>query len=246
MLIWGLTLLGIANVTSLLKSASGYFIGYILIFFGMIGSFGFVVLNGSYIIPYYLLLIPSVSLFRILFLMMCPNLIVDIEGNFDEQVIIAFAFLIVVTFLLLIAVPVFDYLMLLFARIRKMIITKTMKSSSGVENAPIVGSVNKGYGVEDDRDKYPDDTVSRETNHVENSVDSFNNVIEIRHLTKRFGDKVAVRDLTCCIKQGTCFGLLGNNGAGKTTTVSCLLGLSFPYEGTCTGKYEIIFPFNTI
>ena len=58
------------------------------------------------------------------------------------------------------------------------------------------------------------------------------NVIKISHLTKRYGDKIAVNDLNLEIRRGEVFGLLGPNGAGKTTTILMLLGLSEPTAGT--------------
>jgi ABC-2 type transport system ATP-binding protein len=51
-------------------------------------------------------------------------------------------------------------------------------------------------------------------------------VIEIKNLTRRFGEVTAVDGLTLTIPEGEVFGLLGPNGAGKTTTVrmlSCLI-----------------------
>jgi len=56
--------------------------------------------------------------------------------------------------------------------------------------------------------------------------------VEIRHLTRRFGPIVAVRDLNLTIAQGEVFGLLGPNGSGKTTTIRMLCGLLAPSEGT--------------
>jgi ABC-2 type transport system ATP-binding protein len=56
--------------------------------------------------------------------------------------------------------------------------------------------------------------------------------IEAVGLTKRYGDKVAVDNLTLRIARGEVFGLLGPNGAGKTTTILMLLGLSEPTAGT--------------
>jgi ABC-2 type transport system ATP-binding protein len=50
-------------------------------------------------------------------------------------------------------------------------------------------------------------------------------VIEIEHLTRKFGDITAVDDLTLTIAEGEVFGLLGPNGAGKTTTIRMLAGL---------------------
>ncbi len=51
-------------------------------------------------------------------------------------------------------------------------------------------------------------------------------------LTKRYGDKIAVSDLSLTIHRGQCLGLLGPNGAGKTTTVEMLEGLQPPDGGT--------------
>jgi ABC-2 type transport system ATP-binding protein len=57
-------------------------------------------------------------------------------------------------------------------------------------------------------------------------------MIEVRGLTKRYGDKVAVNDLTFGIEPGKVTGFLGPNGAGKTTTMRLILGLDYPDAGT--------------
>jgi ABC-2 type transport system ATP-binding protein len=57
------------------------------------------------------------------------------------------------------------------------------------------------------------------------------NVIEIRNLTKRYGDFTAVHDLSLTVAPGEIFGFLGPNGAGKTTTIRVLAGLSLPTSG---------------
>ena len=57
------------------------------------------------------------------------------------------------------------------------------------------------------------------------------NAIELKELTKKFGDKTAVDGLSLEIKQGELFGLLGVNGAGKTTTIRILSGLAEPTSG---------------
>jgi len=57
-------------------------------------------------------------------------------------------------------------------------------------------------------------------------------VIAIDGLSKRFGDVVAVDDLTVRIEPGRVVGLLGPNGAGKTTTLRMLLGLVAPTAGS--------------
>ncbi|MEV6349423.1 ABC transporter ATP-binding protein [Actinoplanes sp. NPDC051851] len=50
-------------------------------------------------------------------------------------------------------------------------------------------------------------------------------VIEVSNLSKRYGDTVAVRDVSLAVEAGEIFGILGPNGAGKTTTVECIAGL---------------------
>src|SRR5260221_2623916 len=56
-------------------------------------------------------------------------------------------------------------------------------------------------------------------------------MIEARNLTKRYGDKLAVDDLSCSVAPGTVTGFLGPNGAGKSTTMRLLLGLDRPNRG---------------
>ena len=57
------------------------------------------------------------------------------------------------------------------------------------------------------------------------------NIIEISHLSKRFGRVQAVDDLSFCVKEGELFSLLGVNGAGKTTTIKMLSCLTKPTDG---------------
>ena len=57
-------------------------------------------------------------------------------------------------------------------------------------------------------------------------------VIEVEHLHKTYGSKVAVGDVSFSVDEGEIFGVLGPNGAGKTTTVECLQGLRDPDGGT--------------
>src|SRR5580700_3478701 len=59
-------------------------------------------------------------------------------------------------------------------------------------------------------------------------------VIEVRGLTKRFGQVLAVDRLSFTVESGEVVGFLGPNGAGKTTTLRMLLGLVRPDEGTAT------------
>ncbi|MYY02192.1 MULTISPECIES: ABC transporter ATP-binding protein [unclassified Streptomyces] len=57
-------------------------------------------------------------------------------------------------------------------------------------------------------------------------------MIELDGLTKRFGHKVAVDQLSCVIKPGMVTGFLGPNGAGKSTTMRMMLGLDNPTSGS--------------
>ncbi|HEX9034227.1 MAG TPA: ATP-binding cassette domain-containing protein [Streptosporangiaceae bacterium] len=59
-------------------------------------------------------------------------------------------------------------------------------------------------------------------------------MIEARGLTKRFGDTLAVDNLTFTVEPGRITGFLGPNGAGKTTTMRLILGLDRPTSGTVT------------
>jgi ABC-2 type transport system ATP-binding protein len=56
--------------------------------------------------------------------------------------------------------------------------------------------------------------------------------IEVAHLTKRYGQTLAVDDIGFSVPAGTTLGLLGGNGAGKTTTIAMLLGLLIPSAGS--------------
>lgn len=58
------------------------------------------------------------------------------------------------------------------------------------------------------------------------------NIIEIKHLIKRFGNFTAVNDMHLEVREGEIFGFLGPNGAGKTTTISILTSLIKPTSGT--------------
>jgi ABC-2 type transport system ATP-binding protein len=58
--------------------------------------------------------------------------------------------------------------------------------------------------------------------------------IEVRELTKRFGEVTAVDDLSFDVRHGEVTGFLGPNGAGKTTTMRMILGLVTPTAGTAT------------
>ncbi len=56
-------------------------------------------------------------------------------------------------------------------------------------------------------------------------------LVRCREVSKRFGDRYAVRGLDLDVPEGRCFGLLGPNGAGKTTTLKMIYGVSRPTRG---------------
>ena len=67
------------------------------------------------------------------------------------------------------------------------------------------------------------------------------NAIDVRHLTRRFGDFVAVNDVSFEVRAGEIFGFLGSNGAGKSTTIRMLCGLLQPTSGTATvGGIDVV------
>ncbi len=59
-------------------------------------------------------------------------------------------------------------------------------------------------------------------------------MIKIEHLTKKYGDRVAVDDLNLTIEPGRIYGFLGPNGAGKSTTMNIITGYLAATEGTVT------------
>ena len=57
-------------------------------------------------------------------------------------------------------------------------------------------------------------------------------MLEVVGLAKRYGDVLALRDLTVRVEEGECLVLLGRNGAGKTTALRCMAGVLLPNAGT--------------
>ena len=56
-------------------------------------------------------------------------------------------------------------------------------------------------------------------------------MIQLKHLNKKFGQRLAVDDLTLQVPAGEIYGLLGHNGAGKSTAIGMMLGLVWPTSG---------------
>lgn len=66
-------------------------------------------------------------------------------------------------------------------------------------------------------------------------------MIELKNVTKKFGDFVAVDDLSLTVQDGEFFGFLGPNGAGKTTTIKMMTGLFTPNSGRIIiNGYDIV------
>ena len=62
-------------------------------------------------------------------------------------------------------------------------------------------------------------------------------MIEVRNLTKHYGDKIAVNDISFTVEDGEILGFLGPNGAGKSTTMNMLTGfLQLPVRRLSTGS----------
>ena len=76
------------------------------------------------------------------------------------------------------------------------------------------------------------DNPSSNSNTTSSLEESSENVIEVEHLVKAFGDFHAVDDISFTVKKGEIFGFLGANGAGKTTAMHMLTGLNQPTSGT--------------
>ncbi|MGB9006750.1 MAG: ATP-binding cassette domain-containing protein, partial [Candidatus Aminicenantales bacterium] len=65
-------------------------------------------------------------------------------------------------------------------------------------------------------------------------------MIVVEHLTKKYGDLVAVRDLSFTVDKGKIWGLLGPNGSGKTTTMRVLTGYLSATEGRASvGGFDV-------
>jgi len=73
-----------------------------------------------------------------------------------------------------------------------------------------------------------------------NTDEPISPLIKTRHLVKKYGDKLAVIDVSFEVQSGEIFGFLGPNGAGKTTTIKMIVGLLQPSSGTVkVGGYDV-------
>jgi ABC-2 type transport system ATP-binding protein len=68
-----------------------------------------------------------------------------------------------------------------------------------------------------------------------------NSLIEASQLTKKYGEKTAVNDVSFLVRGGEIFGFLGPNGAGKTTTIKIIVGLLHPTSGSIkVAGYDVV------
>ena len=56
--------------------------------------------------------------------------------------------------------------------------------------------------------------------------------VSLEHVNKRFGEFIAVNDLSLAVRSGRIYGLIGPNGAGKTTTIRMIVNITAPDSGT--------------
>jgi len=77
-------------------------------------------------------------------------------------------------------------------------------------------------------------TTNKHISKEEKGLISANCVISAKNLTKRYGNHVAVDEISFDVKEGEIFGFIGPNGAGKTTTIRMLVGLLPPSNGNVT------------
>ena len=66
-------------------------------------------------------------------------------------------------------------------------------------------------------------------------------MLELRNITKTFGDFKALNDLSMTVPKGTVYGLVGPNGAGKSTAIRCMVGVYRPDCGNITMGGELIY-----
>jgi ABC-2 type transport system ATP-binding protein len=73
-----------------------------------------------------------------------------------------------------------------------------------------------------------------ETNTVNQDIEKNNYIVDTQSITKKYGDFIALRNLSLRVGEGEIFGFLGHNGAGKTTTINILTTLLEPTSGSAT------------
>jgi len=76
-------------------------------------------------------------------------------------------------------------------------------------------------------------------------MEQFNDyILELKGLTKYYGQHLGIKDLDLQVKSGIIYGFLGPNGAGKTTTIRCILGILIPTRGKISVFNQTIKSWN--
>ncbi|HOF00498.1 MAG TPA: LPS export ABC transporter ATP-binding protein [Spirochaetota bacterium] len=102
----------------------------------------------------------------------------------------------------------------------------TEKTDTQIEDIQNIGELDAN--IPDETDIVEDAAnVSSQTEETEEEL----SILEVKHLIKKFGSKVAVNDASFSMKQGEIVGLLGPNGAGKTTIFYMIVGFIKPTSG---------------
>jgi|GEM_PF-6920320 len=99
-------------------------------------------------------------------------------------------------------------------------------SSTTVEKAPAHKKIKKTKKPST-KSKAAEDTTSRNTD----SAKKHSSILEVKQVSKRFGDLLAVDTVSFEVPKGSIFGLVGPNGAGKTTIISMISGMLEPDSG---------------
>jgi len=71
-------------------------------------------------------------------------------------------------------------------------------------------------------------------------------MLELKNVTKKFGDFKALNGLTLTVPKGAVYGLVGPNGAGKTTAIRLMLGVYYPDRGAVTMEGEAVYENPTV
>ena len=78
--------------------------------------------------------------------------------------------------------------------------------------------------MQEDISKYEKANIAEESNYMKNTA-SGSGIIEVRNVTKKFGQAVVLNDVSASFEKGKIHGLIGRNGSGKTMLLKCICGL---------------------
>lgn len=78
--------------------------------------------------------------------------------------------------------------------------------------------------MQEDISKYEEANITEKSNNINNTA-SGSGIIEVRNVTKKFGQAVVLNDVSASFEKGKIHGLIGRNGSGKTMLLKCICGL---------------------